>query len=258
MDSFTYSKSVANSLLAEGNNTWFFITVDYAGGHAIEAALGEFVKQAGGKVLGAARHPSGNHDFSSFLVTAQSSGAKVIGLANAGADTIESIKQAHEFGLVQGGQILAAPVFFITDVHSLGLQASQGVRFATPFYWDMNDEARAWSKRFMERVGKMPTHVQAGDYTFLMHYFAAVAAAHTAEPASVMKKMRETPIRDFMTRDGVLRVNGSVLRERMLVEVKAPAEMKYPWDYVKIVHTMSAAEAAPKPLGETGCPLVGS
>jgi branched-chain amino acid transport system substrate-binding protein len=258
MDSYTYSKAVTKAVLAQGGKSWFFITVDYAGGHALESAMGSFVKEAGGTVLGAARHPANSRDFASYLISAQASGAKVVGLANAGADAIETIKQAHEFGLVAGGQILAAPTFFITDVHSLGLQTSQGVRFASPFYWDMNDGARAWSKRFMAKMGKMPTHLQAGDYTFLMHYFAAVHAARTTDAAAVMAKMREMPIHDFMTKAGTLRANGSVVRERMLLQVKAPSETQGPWDYLKMVHAMTAEEAAPKPLRETGCGLVGS
>ena len=166
---------------------------------------------------------------------------------------IESIKQAHEFGLAQGGTILAAPVFYITNVHALGLKVAQGVRFGSPFYWDMNDEARAFSKRFLEGMGKMPTHVQAGAYTFVRHYLAAAGKAGSTDGKAVVAAMREEPINDFMTRDGRLRANGSVVRQRMLLEVKEPSESKYPWDYAKIARTMSAEEAAPKTLEEAGC-----
>src|ERR1700722_17283044 len=164
--------------------------------------------------------------------------AKAIGIANGGADTIDTIKQAHEFGLVQSGVALAAPVFFITDVHALGLDVSQGVRFVSPFYWDRTDATRAWAARFFEEMKKMPTHLQAGDYTFLMHYFKAVAAVGGTESGPVMAKMRETPIDDFMTVNGKLRENGSVLRQRLLLEVKAPNESKKPWDYANVVQEL--------------------
>ncbi len=256
MDTYTYSKAVTSGLMKSGADTWFFITVDYAGGHGLEESMSSFVKAAGGKVLGAVRHPSGASDFGSFLLQAQASKAKVIGLANAGGDTINTIKQAQEFGIVKGGQLIAVPTFFLTDIHALGLQTAQGVRFASPFYWDMNDDTRAWSKRFFDRMKKMPAHPQAGVYTALMHYFKAVNATHSTDAKTVIAKMRELPINDFMTQNGKLRENGSVVRQRLLLEVKTPAESKYPWDYAKIVQTMTPEEAAPKPLSETGCNLV--
>ena len=256
MDSYTYSKGVTQGLLKTGKDTWFFITVDYAGGHAIESAMTDFVKSGGGTVLSSVRHPVNSRDFASFLLAAQSSKAKAIGIANGGADTIDTIKQAHEFGLVQSGVALAAPVFFITDVHALGLDVSQGVRFVSPFYWDRTDATRAWAARFFEEMKKMPTHLQAGDYTFLMHYFKAVAAVGGTESGPVMAKMRETPIDDFMTVNGKLRENGSVLRQRLLLEVKAPNESKKPWDYANVVQEMSIQDSSPRPLNETNCPLL--
>lgn len=256
MDTYTYSKAVTSGILKTGGDSWYFITVDYAGGHGLEEAMSSFVKAGNGKVLGAVRHPSNVSDLSSFLLQAQASKAKVIGLANAGADTINSIKQAQEFGLVKAGQLIAVPTFFLTDVHALGLQAAQGVRFASPFYWDLNDDTRAFSKRFFDRLKKMPAHPQAGVYTALMHYFKAVNATRSTDAVAVIAKMRELPIQDFMTKNGKLRENGSVMRERLLFEVKSPSESKYPWDYVKVLQTMSPEEAAPKPLAETGCYLV--
>ena len=256
MDSYTYSKGVTQGLLQTGKDTWFFITVDYAGGHAIESAMTDFVKSGGGTVLGSVRHPVNNRDFASFLLAAQSSKAKVIGIANGGADTIDTIKQAHEFGLVQDGIALAAPVFFITDVHALGLEVSEGVRFVSPFYWDRTDATRSWAARFFNEMKKMPTHLQAGDYTFLMHYFKAVAAVGSTESSAVMAKMRETPINDFMTVNGKLRENGSVLRQRLLLEVKASSESRKPWDYANVVQEMSMENSSPRPLAETNCPLL--
>lgn len=257
MDSYTYSKAVTQAILQGGGKSWFFITVDYSGGHSLETAMGNFVKAAGGSVAGAVRHPSNIFDFSSYLIAAQASKAQVIGLANAGQDMVESIKQAHEFGLAQSGTILAAPVFYVTNIHALGLDVAQGVRFGGPFYWDMNDEARAWSKQFLALAGKMPTHVQAGSYTFVKHYLAAIHKAGTKDGKAVMAAMRDTPINDFMTENGRLRPNGSVVRQRMLLVVKKPSESKYAWDYAKIERTMSAEEAAPKSLAEAGCKLAG-
>jgi len=256
MDTYTYSKAVTSGVMKTGGMSWYFITVDYAGGHGLEESMSSFVKAGGGTVLGAVRHPSGASDFSSYLLQAQASKAKVIGLANAGGDTINTIKQAQEFGIVKGGQTLAVPTFFLTDIHALGLQTAQGVRFASPFYWDMTDDTRTWSKRFFDRMKKMPAHPQAGVYTALMHYFKAVNATKSTDAKTVIARMRELPIQDFMTKNGKLRENGSVVRERLLLEVKTPAESKYPWDYAKVVQTMSQEEAAPKPLAQTACNLV--
>jgi len=199
--------------------------------------------------------PLNNADFSSFLVQAQSSKAKVIGLANAGGDTINSIKQGAEFGIVEGGQKFAALLMFITDVHSLGLKTAQGLELSAPFYWDMNDETRAFSKRFSDRVGHPPTFTQAGVYSAIHHYLNAVKAINSKDPDKVMQKMRETPINDFMTKDGKLREDGRVIRDFYLFEVKKPAESKAPWDYYKLLQSVSGDQAF-RPLDQGNCPLV--
>lgn len=255
MDTYTYAKSITKPMVEAGGDTWYFVTVDYAGGKGLEDSMTEFVKAAGGRVIGSTRHPPNTMDFSSYLLSAQSSGAKVIGLANAGGDATNSIKQANEFGITAKGQILAAPTLFDTDIHSLGLEAAQGVRFGTPFYWAMNPEAKAWSERFFAKMKKMPTHAQAGVYTALLHYFKAVNATKSSDGLVVAAKMRELPITDFMTKAGKIRVNGSVMRERMLMEVKKPSESKGPWDYAKVVKLLNPEESAPRDLAATGCSL---
>jgi branched-chain amino acid transport system substrate-binding protein len=244
-----------NAVVKHGGNTWFFITADYAFGHALERDTAAVVEAAGGKVLGDVKVPLNTSDFSSYLLQAQSSKAKVIGLANAGGDTINSIKQGAEFGIVQGGQKFAGLLIFITDVHSLGLKAAEGLQLTAPFYWDMSDATRAWSKRFAARVGHPPTFTQAGVYSAMHHYLGAVKAAGTKDADKVMAKMRETPINDFMTHDGKLRMDGRVVRDMYLFEVKKPEESIAPWDYYKLVQTIPAAEAW-RPLDRGGCPLV--
>ena len=207
------------------------------------------------RVLGAVYAPLKTADFSSFLLQAQGSKANIIGLANAGGDTINSIKQGAEFGIAQGGQKFAALLMFITDVHSLGLKAAQGLQFTSAFYWDQNAATRAFSKRFFERIHHMPTMVQAGVYSATHHYLEAVKALGSKEPLAVMAKMRATPINDFMTHDGKLRIDGRVVRDMYLLEVKKPEESTAPWDYVKIVETVPG-DRAYRPLDEGGCPLV--
>jgi branched-chain amino acid transport system substrate-binding protein len=206
-------------------------------------------------VVGDVNVPLNTPDFSSFLLQAQSSKAKIIGLANAGGDTINSIKQGAEFGIVEGGQKFAALLVFISDVHSLGLKTAQGLQLTSPFYWDMNDETRAWSKRFEAKTGKKPTFDQAGVYSALHHYLAAVKAVGSKDPDKVMAKMRETPINDFMTKNGKLRIDGRVIRDMYLFEVKKPSESKGPWDYYKLQQTVKGDEAY-RPLDKGGCPLV--
>ena len=179
----------------------------------------------------------------------------MIGFANAGADTINGIKQAHEFGLVASGRRLVAPAFFITDVHALGLETAQGVLYSAPFYWDMNDQTRTWSRRFFDRLKKMPTNTQAGNYTALTHYLKAVKAAGTTDTEKVMEKIRSIPIDDFNTKGGQVRANGSIMRQRLVLQVKTPAESKAPWDYLRIVRTLSAEESAPPPVASSGCPF---
>ena len=243
--------------MKQGGDTWFFITADYAFGHALERDTADVVKASGGKVLGAVRAPLNTSDFSSFLLQAQSSGAKVIGLANAGHDTINSIKQASEFGIVQGGQKMAGLLIFITDVHSLGLKTAQGLQLTEAFYWDQNDETRAWSKRFFERRHQMPPMTAAGMYSAVKHYLEAVKAVGSKDPDKVMAKMRETPINDFMTKNGKLRIDGRVERDMYLFEVKKPEESKGEWDLYKQVQVIPAAEVT-RPLDQGGCPLVRS
>jgi branched-chain amino acid transport system substrate-binding protein len=241
----------------QGGTSWFFITADYAFGHALERDTGEAVKSAGGTVVGAVRAPLNTQDFSSYLLQAQASKAKVIGLANAGGDTINSIKQAGEFGIVAGGQKLAGLLVFLSDIHSLGLKVAQGLTITSAWYWDKDDPSRAFAKRFMARnpKGLPPTYIQAGIYTEVAFYLKAIQAAGTDNADKVVAQMRNMKINDFMTKNGWLREDGRVMRDMYLEEVKSPAESKYPFDYVKILATIPAEEAF-RPLNQGGCPLV--
>ena len=254
-DTYALAHGTGGAMVKQGGDSWFFITADYAFGHALERDTMEVVKQAGGKVLGAVRAPLNSPDFSSFLLQAQSSKAKVIGLANAGGDTVNSIKQAAEFGIVAGGQKLAGLLVFISDVNSLGLQTAQGLVLTEAFYWDQNDETRAWSKRFVEANKKPPTMVQAGVYGAVMHYLKAIDGAKSDDGVTVVKKMREMPINDFMTKNGKLREDGRVMRDMYLFEVKKPSESKGQFDYYKQLATIPADQAF-RPLSESECPLV--
>jgi ABC-type branched-chain amino acid transport systems, periplasmic component len=255
-DTFALANSTGRALTKDGGDTWYFITADYAFGHALEKDTSAAVTAAGGKVLGSVNAPFPNQDFSSFLLQAQASGAKVIGLANAGGDTINAIKQAHEFGITSAGQRLAGLLVFITDIHSLGLATTQGLVLTTGFYWDRDDETRAWSKRFAERnSGKMPTMVQAGVYSAVMHYLQAIKAAGTDEAKAVVAKMREMPVNDFFAHNGKIRADGRMVHDMYLVQVKTPAESKYPWDYYKILRVVPGDEAY-RPLDQGNCPLV--
>jgi branched-chain amino acid transport system substrate-binding protein len=254
-DTYALAHGTAAAVVKSGGNTWFFITADYAFGHALQRDSAAVVAAAGGTVLGSVNVPINTQDFSSYLLQAQSSKAKIIGLANAGGDTINAIKQGAEFGIVAGGQKFAGLLIFISDVHSLGLRAAQGLQLTAPFYWDMNDQTRGFSKRFEQRVGRPPTFPQAGVYSALHHYLEAVKALGTKDPDKVMAKMREMPINDFMTKNGILRIDGRVLREMYLFEVKTPAESKGAWDYYKLVQAIPADQAF-RPLEEGGCPLV--
>lgn len=244
-----------SAVVKEGGDTWFFLTANYAFGESLERDVSKVVAESGGKVLGAVKHPFPASDFSSFILQAQGSGAKVIGLANAGADTINAIKAANEFGVVQGGQKIAGLLVFLSDVHSLGLQVAQGLQLTTGFYWDRDDQTRAWSKRFFDRTGKMPTMVQAGVYSSLMHYFHAIEATGTDDTMTVRKKMQETPINDFFARNGKIRPDGLMVHDMLLAEVKSPAESKGPWDYYKILRVIPGDEAY-GPLSESTCPLI--
>jgi branched-chain amino acid transport system substrate-binding protein len=254
-DSYALTTSLVRSLIQEGRDTWFFVTVDYAFGNAMEAAATEAVKANGGTVLGSVRHPLNNADFSSYLLSAQASGAKVIALANAGGDMVNATKQANEFGLTGHGQSVVALLAFITDVHSVGLPAAQGLKFVTPFYWDRDDDSRAWSKRFYDRVKRMPSMGQAGVYSATRHYLRAVAAGGTDDAQAVMAKMRELPVDDFFARGGHVREDGRMVHDMYFVQVKTPAESRGPWDYYTILSTIPADKAF-RPLAESGCPLV--
>ena len=253
-DTYALAHGTGQAVVKQGGDTWFFLTADYAFGHSLEAETTKVVLANSGKVLGAVRHPFPGTDFSSFLLKAQSSGAKVIGLANAGTDTTNAIKQAAEFGITPK-QSLAGLLMFISDVHSLGLKATQGMYLTTGFYWDFNDETRAWSKRFFEKHKRMPTMVQAGDYSSTMHYLKAVKAAGTDEAQAVMKKMKEMPINDFFAKNGKIRDDGRMIHDMYLVQVKKPAESKSPWDYYHIKQVIPAADAF-TPLAQSECPLV--
>ncbi|UHC17392.1 ABC transporter substrate-binding protein [Methylobacterium currus] len=254
-DTYALANSTALATVKAGGNSWFFVTADYAFGQDLERDASAVVKAHGGKVLGAVRVPLNTADFSSFLLQAQGSGAKVVGLANAGADTTNAIKQAAEFGLTQGGQKLAGLLVYISDVHSLGLKATQGMLLTEGFYWDLNDETRAWSKRYFERVGKMPNMSQAGVYSTVLHYLKAVQKAGTDETAPVMTAMRETPVDDFYARGGRIREDGRMIHDMYLFEVKTPEESKGPWDLYKLVATVPGEQAF-QPLSASRCPLV--
>ncbi|HYH23656.1 MAG TPA: ABC transporter substrate-binding protein [Azospirillum sp.] len=254
-DTYAMAVGTGKAVVAEGGKSWFFLTADYAFGQNLQDDVAKVVKANGGEVKGAVKHPFPAQDFSSFLLQAQGSGAQVIGLANAGADTTNAIKSAAEFGITQGGQKLAGLLVFLSDIHSLGLQNAQGLMLTTGFYWDMDEKTREWSKRFQAKTGKMPTMVQAGVYSSLMHYFKAVEATGSDDTATVMKKMKETKVEDFFARNGRIREDGRMVHDMYLAQVKKPAESKGPWDYYKIVRTIPAEEAF-TPLAESQCPMV--
>jgi branched-chain amino acid transport system substrate-binding protein len=252
----TYSQAVgtARALVAEGGKSWFLLVADYAFGRQMAADLDKVVTANGGSIVGEARHPLNTADFSSFLLRAQSSKAQIIGLASAGADTINSVKQAAEYRLAAGGQKLAGLVVVLSDVHALGLATAHGLVFTTAFYWDRDEPSRAWSKRFFERTGRMPGMVQAGTYSAVRHYLKAMAAAGTTEGRAVADKMRELPVDDFFAK-GRVREDGRMMHDMYLVEVKTPAESKTAWDYYKVLRSIPAEEVA-QPLSESKCPLV--
>jgi branched-chain amino acid transport system substrate-binding protein len=253
-DTYALAHGTGKAVVKQGGDTWFFITADYAFGQSLEQETTKVVLAAGGKVLGSVRHPFPGTDFSSFLLKAQASGAKVIGLANAGTDTTNAIKQAAEFGITPK-QSLAGLLMFITDVHSLGLKATQGMYLTEGFYWDFNEETRAWSKRFFEKRKRMPTMAQAGDYSSTMHYLKAVKAAGTDEAKAVMKKMKETPVNDFFAKNAKIREDGRLVHDFYLLQVKKPEESKYPWDYYHVRQVIPASEAV-TPVAESECPLL--
>jgi branched-chain amino acid transport system substrate-binding protein len=254
-DTFALANGTGSAMVQTGGDTWFFMTADYAFGHALERDTTAVIEANGGTVVGGVRHPFPGSDFSSFLLQGQASGAKVIGLANAGGDTINSIKQAAEFGITQAGQALAGLLVFLTDVHALGLETAQGLVLTESFYWNLNDDTRAWSQRFAEaHDGDMPTMVQAGVYASVLHYLKAVEAAGTKDSEAVMAKMKEMPTSDPLFGEGSIRVDGRKLHDMYLFRVKAPGESSGAWDYYETVATIPAAEAW-RPLDQGGCPL---
>jgi len=254
-DTYALAHVVGAAVVKGGGDSWFFLTADYAFGYALERDTAAVVQQNGGKVVGSVRAPFGAQDFSSFLIQAQASKAKIIGLANAGGDTINSIKQGSEFGITRGGQKFAGLLVTVADIHSLGLAAAQGLQLSESFYWDRDDASRAFAKRFAERRKRPPTAQQAGVYSSIAHYLKAVKALGNKNPDAVMAKMRELPIDDFMTRNGKLRIDGRVMRDMYLFEVKKPEESRAEWDYYKVLQTVPAEQAF-RPLDQGGCPLV--
>ncbi len=252
-DTWALAHGTARAMVQQGGTTWFFITADYAFGHAMARDAGAVVQASGGTVVGQSLYPLPSSDFPSTLLQATSSGAKVIGLANGGADLINAIKQAGEFGIMQGGQALAGPVVFISDIHALGTQAAQGLVLTEAFYWDLNDATRAWSKRFgAQNGGTMPTMVHAGVYSSMMHYLAAVRDTNSKDADAVMQRMCATPVHDPLFGDGEVRPDGRVTHPMYLFRVKMPAQSKGPWDLYDTLATIPAADAF-RPLGERGC-----
>jgi branched-chain amino acid transport system substrate-binding protein len=253
-DTYALSNVAGKAMVKRGEDTWFFVTADYAFGAALERDAANVVKESGGKVLGDVRHPLNSSDFSSFLLQAQASKAKVVAFANAGGDTINALKQASEFGL-KDNQKLIALLLEITDVHSLGLKDAQGLIMTDAFYWDRDDESRAFSKRFMDKVGHMPTMIQAGLYSATMHYLKAIEAIGTDDAPKVMAQMRAMPVNDFFTKNGKIRIDGRMVHDMYLWEVKKPEESKSEWDLYKLLATVPGDEAF-RPLDKGGCPLV--
>ncbi|SSC67218.1 ABC transporter substrate-binding protein [Ciceribacter selenitireducens] len=254
-DTHALAVGTGGAIVEQGGDSWFFLTADYAFGYSLEENTANFVKEKGGKVLGAVRHPLATTDYSSFLLQAQSSGAKVIGLANAGMDTQNAIKQAAEFGIVQGGQRLAALLFTLAEVHGLGLEAAQGLTLTEAFYWNRDDESRAFGKRFFERTGAMPNMVHAGTYSAVTSYLKAVEAAGTDETEAVSAKLHELPINDVFAKGGKVAANGRMIHDVYLMEVKKPGESDVAWDYYNVLSTIPGDVAFMDPA-KSGCPLV--
>lgn len=251
MDTIALSNVVGKAIVKDGGDSWFFLTADYAFGHSLEKDTGDVVKAAGGTVKGAVRHPLSTGDFSSFLLQAQSSGAKVIGLANAGGDTVNSIKAAAEFGLTKK-QNLAALLMLLTDVHAIGLNTAQGLYLTEGWYWDLNPETRAWAQKYEAVMKKKPNSNHASVYSSTMHYLKAIQAAGTDDTAAVMKKMQETPINDMFAKNGKLRPDGRMVHDMYLFQVKKPSESKGPWDYYNLKGTIKGEEAF-QPLAQSRC-----
>ena len=254
-DTYALANGTANAILKDGGKRWYILTADYAFGHSMEADIKKVVESEGGEVVGTARHPFPSADFSSYILQAQGSGAEVIALANAGADTVNSLKTASEFGVTQSGQKLAGIVVFHNDIHALGLDVTQGLMLTTGWYWDMNEETRAWAKRFYERTKRMPTMVHAGIYSATNHYLNAVKATGSDDTKTVRAHMAKTPVNDMFAKNGTIREDGRMVHDMYLVQVKTPAESKGEWDLYKMVRTIPADEAY-RPLAESQCKLV--
>ncbi|WP_430396400.1 ABC transporter substrate-binding protein [Ferrovibrio sp.] len=254
-DTYALGSGTARALIAQGANTWFFVTSDYAFGHALERDATRFITESGGKVVGGVRHPLNNPDFSSFLLQAQSSKAKIIGLANSGDDALNAVKQAAEFGIVQSGQRLGGLLLLINQIHGLGLKAAQGVIVSEAFYWDQSEQTRAFTARFEALARKKPNMLQAGVYSATMHFLKAVEKSGTDDGVKVADAMRALPVNDFMSKDVVVRADGRVMRNMYLFEVKSPAESKAPWDYYKQIGVIPGDKAF-RPAAESECPLL--
>jgi len=252
-DAYALANGTGRTIVESGGDTWFFLTVDFAFGIGLEQQVGDVVRSSKGRVVGAARHPLGTTDFSSYVLQAQASKAKIIGLASTGNDTINAIKAANEFGVTKN-QKLAALLLWINDVHALGLPTAQGLQLTNAWYWDMNDETRAFARRYMQRVGQMPNMAHAGDYSSTLHYLKAVQAARSDDPDAVSAKMREMPINDMFAKNGRIRVDGRMVHDMYLWEVKSPAESKYAWDYLKLIKTIPGEQAF-MPLSQSTCYL---
>lgn len=255
-DTYALANGTAKALVKQGGDTWYFLTADYAFGHALERDTAAFVTAGGGKVLGSVKHPLNTSDFASALLQAQASKAKIVGLANAGADTINSIKQSAEFGIVRGGQRLAGLLVFISDVHALGLQAAQGLVVTNSFYWDMTDKTRAWTKRFMAmNDGRVPTMIHAGTYSGVLHYLRAAQAANSTDPKVIAAKMHAMPINDMYNDNIAIRPDGRVLHKMFLMQVKSPGDSKYKFDYYKVLAETPGSQAF-RPIEEGNCPYL--
>ncbi len=254
-DTHSLAVGTGGALVEQGGDSWYFLTADYAFGYSLEEQTSAFVTGAGGEVMGAVRHPLASNDFSSFLLQAQSSGAKVIGLANAGLDTANAIKQAAEFGIVQSGQRLAALLFTLSEVHGLGLEAAQGLTLTEGYYWDRDDASREFATRFMERTGRMPNMVHAGTYSAVLQYLKAIEAAGTDATEAVAEQLHQMPVEDVFAANGTVGANGRMIHDMYLMEVKAPADSTQDWDYYNVLATIPGSEAFIDPA-ESGCPLV--
>lgn len=254
-DTHALAVGTGGAMVKQGGDTWFFLTADYAFGYSLEQQTSDYVKANGGQVLGSVRHPLSSQDFSSFLLQAQSSGAKVIGLANAGLDTANTIKQAAEFGITQGGQNLAALLFTLAEVHGLGLEAAQGLTLTEGYYWNLDDQSREFGKKFFAKTNRMPNMVHAGTYSAVTHYLKAVEKAGTDDADAVAKAMRDMPVDDFFGRGGTVAANGRMIHDMYLLQVKKPADSKEPWDYYNVLATIPGKDAYLDPA-KAGCELV--